>query len=71
MQDQTLDKQPDATAGCWASGSADRRLDTGLDASGNRPDAEQQRPIKYSKVPERQFYDWTRPVAGDRMLANV
>ena len=40
------------------------RLDTG-------PDAGEQRPIEYSKDPERQIYDWTRPVAGDRTLARV
>ena len=55
----------------WAEGSADRRSDTRPDAGGNRPDVGQQRPIEYSKVPERQICDWTRPVAGDRTLASV
>ena len=71
MQDQTLDKQPDAATGRWASGSADRRTDARPDASGNRPDAGQQRLIEYSKVPERQICDQTRPVASDRTLASV
>ena len=71
MQDRTLNKQPDAVTGRWASGSVDRRPDAGPDAGGNRPDAGQQRPIKYSKVPERQIYDQTRPMAGDRTLASV
>ena len=71
MQDRTLDKQPDAATGRWASGSADRRPDPRPDGGGNRPDIGQQRPIDYSKVPERQIYDRTRPVAGDRTLASV
>ena len=71
MQDRTLDKQLDAVIGRWASGSADRRPVTGPDAGGNRPDVGQQRPIKYSKVLERQICDRTRPVAGDRTLASV
>ena len=71
MQDRTLDKQSDAATGRWASGSADRRLDSGPDAGGNRPDAGQQRPIEYSKVPEQQICDRTRPVAGDRTLASI
>ena len=37
----------------------------------NRPDAGQQRPIEYSKVPEWQIYDQTRPVSGDQTLASV
>ena len=57
--------------GHWAEDLADRRPDTGPDAGGNRSDAGQQRPIEYSKVPERQIYDQTRPVAGDRTLASV
>ena len=57
--------------GRWAEDSADRRPDTGPNAGGNRPDAGQQRPIEYSKVPERQIYDRTRPMAGDRTLASV
>ena len=71
MQDQTLDKQPDAVTECWASGSADRRPDPRPNAGGNRPDVGQQRPIDYSKVPEWQIYDRTRPVAGDQTLASV
>ena len=69
MQDRTLDKQPDTTTGRWASGLADRRSDPIPDAGGNRPDAGQQRPIEYSKVPERKICDRTHPVAGDRTLA--
>ena len=67
------DSRPDAgsATGRWTSGSADRRPDARPDAGGNRPDVGQQRPIEYSKVPERQIYDWTRPVAGDRTLASV
>ena len=57
--------------GRWASGSADRRLDPRPDAGGNRPDVGQQRPIDYSKVPEQQICDRTRPVAGDWTLASV
>ena len=56
------------TLGKWL---VDRRPDTGPDAGGNRPDVGQQRPIKYREVPERQIYDRTRPVAGDRTLASV
>ena len=67
MQDRTLDKQPDATTGRWASGSADRRPDVG----GNRPDVGKQRPIEYREVLEWQIYDRTRLVAGDRTLASV
>ena len=44
--------------------SVDRRSDAG----GNRPDAGTQRPIEYSKVPERYICDRTCPVAGDRTL---
>ena len=55
MLNRTLDKQSDAATGRWASGSADRRSDAG----GNRPDVGQQRPIEYSKLLERQIYDWT------------
>ena len=55
----------------WAEDSADRRPNTGSDAGGNRPDAGQQRPIEYSKVPERQIYDQTRSVVGDWTLASV
>ena len=65
------DVGPDAATGRWASGSVNRRLDTRLDAGGNRPDAGQQRPIKYSKVLEQQIYDRTRPVAGNWTLAGV
>ena len=71
MQDRTLDKQPDVATGHWASGSTDRRPDIGPDAGGNRPDAGHECPIDYSKVPERQICDWTRPVTGDRTLASV
>ena len=39
------------------------------DAGGNRPDAGTQRPIEYRKVLERHICDRTRPVAGDRTLA--
>ena len=39
------------------------RPDTGPDPGGNRPNAGQQRSIEYSKVPERQICDRTRPVA--------
>ena len=71
MQDRTLDKQPDTVTERWASGSADRRPDPRPDVGGNRPNVGQQRPIDYSKVPERQICDRTRPVAGDRTLASV
>ena len=62
MLDRMLDKQPDAATGRWASGSVDRRPDVG----GNRPDAGQQRPIEYSKVPERQICD--RTLASVRLV---
>ena len=55
----------------WVEDSADRRPDTGPDVGGNRLDAGQQRPTEYSKVPERQICDRTRPVVGDRTLASV
>ena len=64
-----LDKQPDA--GQVARQTGDRIPDRTLAPGGNRPDAGQQRPIDYSKVPERQICDRTRPVAGDRTLASV
>ena len=38
------------------------------DASGNRPDVGQQRPIEYREVLEQQNYDRTHPVAGDWTL---
>ena len=53
--------------GRWTGGSADRQPDVG----GNRPDAGTQRPIDYSKVPERQICDRTHLAAGDRTLASV
>ena len=33
-----------------------------------RPDAEVQRPVDSSKVPEKEFCDRTRPVSTDRTL---
>ena len=62
--DQTLDKRSDAATGCWVE---TRQI-------GDRtrgPDAGTQRPIEYSKVPERHIYDRTRLVAGDRTLDSV
>ena len=56
------------TTGRWTGGSA-----VGTTGRGrrNRPDVGKQRPIEYREVPERQIYDRTRLVAGDRMLASV
>ena len=66
-KDRTLEVRLDA--GPVARQTGDRTQ--GPDAGGNRPDAGTQRPIDYSKVPERQICDRTRPVVGDRTLASV
>ena len=68
------------TTGRWTGGSVVRKTGrwTGGSTVGttgrgrrNRPDVGKQRPIEYSKVPERQICDRTRPVAGNRTLASV
>ena len=63
--DRTLKARPDA--GPVARQTGDRTR--GPDVGGNRPDAETQRPIEYREVLGAQNYDRTRPVAGDRTLA--
>ena len=69
--DRTLDKRQDAVTGCWVETRQTGDRTRGSDAGGNRPDAGMQRPIEYREVLERQIYDRTRPVAGDRTLASV
>ena len=69
--DRTLDRtlegdRPDAPiSGSATAGvsSSNRTL------AANRSDVEQQRPIEYREVPERQNCDRTRPMACDQTLA--
>ena len=69
--DRMLDKRSGTVTGCWVETRQTGDRTRGPDADGNRPDAGTQRPIEYSKVPERHIYDRTHLVAGNRTLDNV
>ena len=64
-KDRTLEVRPDV--GPVARQTGDRTQ--GLDAGGNRSDAETQRPIEYREVLGARNCDRTCPVAGYRTLA--